>query len=598
MLDINEFKDNLIGYECVRVRDTQTIWLNDTSHDALAELPGPGSPAANFTRHFSFAPSANRCFTEAELDHDERRVYQAERYGGGGVGVNGGGGRVGNLGRFQVKGVGPNPVTGSGAVWHSYGSLNLVDAAYEAIYSSVLAPLLPLGCAKVHGLIRTSATGAYHAAQAGAGAATLSPTAGAFLVREQTLRPAHFMHAERFALARPTTLKQEPQRVRAVHRQLKSKFASPNHFVQFIGKFILSCCKQFAFARAARIAHGGVTPSNLCLDGRWIDLTEARFLSGGQNFRGTPSFYDEPQVIAEVVTQLVHVFGKSNQTQFNPAPLLRYFQSAYSGCFAYYALVVMGLPDAGLEALAESEDGKAYTQAYASVVLRGKQPRVELPAQPDPADPVIAFMRLSYLSLAAPSACVAPAGVLLRCQPAQAQAALTAFHKLFHLSLARAADAPGTAGGLDAFRFGGIACAIKALRWACLSAYFYRDRITSHLYYLTTDRPDELGAFIQQCIDQSRWIFDRACAGEVVILDNATVRVVFDQAQGRYRVSGASTAAFDRYRDCLAFLRDRYPRLRLAGDFDPAFYLDGIAEPVTALEQMTALPAAATPLEA
>ena len=138
MLDINHYPESLVGYACVRIRDTRTIWINPDGVDALAAELGQAPSDAAFARHCSYVSEANQRFGDAELDRSERRTYLAERYGGTGVGFNGGGGRVGNFGRFQSKGVGPNPLVGGGSTWHAYGSLNLTDAAYEAIRASAV----------------------------------------------------------------------------------------------------------------------------------------------------------------------------------------------------------------------------------------------------------------------------------------------------------------------------------------------------------------------------------------------------------------------------------------------------------------------------
>jgi len=575
LFDIDDFQDNLAPYECVRVRDTRTVWINDADIGDLAGVLDPAARDTSFARAFSYVPRSNRCFDEAALDTRDRRIYVAERYGGRGVGNNGGGGRVGNFGNHQVKGTGPNPVVGSDSTWHSYGSLNLVDAGHEAIYSTVLDRVLPIGCARIYGIIHSSATGALKSLAWGTSEARMEPAPGAFLVRERTVRPGHFMHAEMFAPPKASGLPGEPSRVRAAHRLLKAQFGDNNQFIRFIGQFILSSAKQFAFARAARIAHGGVTPSNICMDGRWIDLTEARFLSGGKNYRTLMPFHDEPGVIVEVVRSLTYTYGKSNLVQFNIEPLLRYYQTAFDGCFAYYALSILGLPDERLDDISESEDGKALATAYGAVILKGKLPLPGGPAGPDPEDPVIAFMRTCYLGLAQTED-----GALPRTP------AVTAFRNAF-----RGASALPEGAAPHLVRNAGIACAIKALRWAYLSAYYYRARITVTLYDLV-DNGDlsALGGYIQDAVDQSAWIFDTACTGCIVILETDGLRLTYDQARHHYDVTAGGERRFTRYADCLAFVTAAFPALRIGADFDPSFYLQGIADVLAGLERMDGVP--------
>jgi hypothetical protein len=583
MLDINDFPESLVEYECLRIRDTRTVWINPDGTDDLTKALGHAPSSASFARDFSYVPKSNRCYNAAELDEHDSRIFMAERYGGTGVGNNGGGGRVGNFGAFQAKGVGPNAMAHSVSVWHSYGSLNLLDAAYEAIYSTVLNNVLPLGCATIYGVIHTSASGAYRSQEPGSQKDEFAQASGAIMVRERTLRPAHFLHAANFSPAKSEGLMSETQRMCAVHRRLKTKFDSTNHFIRYLGSFILASCKQFAFARAARIAHGGVTPSNICLDGRWIDMTEARFLSGGKNFRGLTTFFDEPQVIAGVTNQLAYVFGKCNTWHFNTEPLMRYIESTFDGCFAFYTLSIVGFSNANLEQIAESEEGRAFAKTYSSVVLRHRRPVSDLPEHLDPQDPVIAFMRLCYLGLGDAEAAAPSLGQLLRCTATDALATIGAFRSMFRQSMAAEGQDrdPATSRGRA------IGSAVRALRWAYLSAYFYRFRISSHLYYVVGE--DDLpatGAFIKECIDESKRIFDTACRGKVPIVETPDVDIHFDQSRSVYTVGRSGEHTFARYADCLAFIKANYPHLRMRGSFDPFPYLDGIADVLASLERM------------
>ena len=584
MLDINDFKDNLVEFECHRIRDARTVWLNDEATSDLENLLDKGLSEASFARYFAYMSKANSRFGEGELDESDSRSFLAERYGGPGVGDNGGGGRAGNYGKFQVKGNGPNPLAGGKSVWHSYGSLNIVDAAYETIYSTVLGHVLPMGCAKIYGLIRTSDTGAFQLFGWGTEETELSPAPGALLVRERVLRPAHFMHAENFTPPKTSSLKREPMRIRSVYRQLKTKFDSDNHFIQFAGRFILASAKQFAFARAARIAHGGLTPSNICLDGRWLDLTEARFLSGGKNFRGQTPFLDEPQVIMESVSQLLYVYGKCSGAQFNIEPLRRYFERVFVNCFAYYSLSVLGLPEAHLENIAESDDGKAVAAAYDSVVRKSKAPLADLPERHDPNDPVIAFMRLAYLGLANSENTLQRFSDLLRTTPDKAHDVLVAFKDVLRSAALQRLESPS----LDRIRNCYIAGAIKALRWAYLSAYFYRGRIASQLHAMASEkRLDELGQYIQDCVAQSKWIFDTASTGQIIIARTGKIRITYDEALHRYALAGDCDCTFERYEDCLSFVTANYPDLQLSGTFDLDFYLQALVEVLTSLENMS-----------
>lgn len=575
MLNISDFSENLVEYACVRVRNTETVWINDAEIAMLSQVLGGDPTPESFAHFFSYLPPENSCFQEENLDLADVRMYQAERYGGGGIGNNGGGGRVGNYGGFQIKGTGPNPLGDStGSTWHSYGSLHLVDAAYEAIMSTILNQLLPQGCVKTYGLVFTSSSGALHAK-----GSVLHPASGALLVRDLSVRPAHFMRATLFSPTKSSKLMPDRHRVRLVNRQLRKQFEYDNNYVKYLGAFILSAAKQFAFALAARIAHGVLTPSNICLDGRWIDLTETRFLPGGTNFCGQTPFYQEAQIVVQVIVELAHVYGKSNGVQFNLIPLIAYYQKMFDSCFAYYSLGILGLPAAAQSDAAESDEGKLVAKALRAVITSNKTPLRKIDDVPDPKDPVVAFIRALYLALAGHQGFPAELACVLRRDGVEHQQVTDAFAKL--CAFAAGATDSGPSGAIQH-----IACAIKAWRWARLSALFYRSRITPHLFHLEAERsPADIGAYITECIDNANWIFSEATEGAIPILQTRALRLIFDTVRGAYVLDMGGTHLFTRYADCLRHLRNSDAQLVLDGNFDAVDYLDSLAVILAELER-------------
>lgn len=576
MFTIDNFSANLVDYDCVRILDTETVWINsDESLTLSTALNGTASPQA-FASFFSYIPQKNPCFNAEDFDLTDVRTYQAERYGGMGIGDNGGGGRVGNFGVFQIKGVGPNPTGKSASIWYSYGSLHLVDAAYEAIMSTVLNKLLPLGCVKTYGVIFTNRRGAFHSITMPNGEKSLQPIAGALLVREPSVRPAHFLRAEMFTPAKSSLLMRDSNRVRTVNRQLRQQFGSDNHYIKYLGKFILAAAKQFAFALAARITHGALTPSNLCLDGRWIDLTEVRFLSGGKNFFGLTPFYQDSQIVLRVIEELAHVYGKSNGVRFNTAPLFNYYQKMFDACFAQSAMVILGLPVNGQTAVAGSDDGKLVAKALLAVITANKTPMLHIEDVPDPKDPVAALIRTLYLSLANHQTNTGELAFILQ------RAGLV--YREIEAAFSRLCLFPYSDNGPSAANQR-LACAIKAWRWATLAAVFYKSRITSHLYYLAAVKtPGDIGTYISACASNAGWIFSTATTGAIPILHATSLQLFFDTSQGVYCLSTSKLQVFTRFADCLSHLREHYPALMLDESFDPSCYLRELSIILEALE--------------
>ena len=194
----------------------------------------------------------------------------AERYGGFGIGDNGGGVRCGNVDSFQIKGIGTNQLVGSGANFmHSYGGLNLVDAVHEAVSTMIFENVLPVGVAKVFGIILLGKRCAY--SNPDNNSSKPVEEFGALLIRESTDRSGHLLRAAQFDVKPEFShiMCSDVERIRSLYRAL----ASESDFINSIGRFLSGCANQIAFAHAVRVSHGNISPSNLCFDGKWVDLT-------------------------------------------------------------------------------------------------------------------------------------------------------------------------------------------------------------------------------------------------------------------------------------------------------------------------------------
>ena len=236
----------------------------------------------------------------------QRRTFYAERYGGAGIGSNGGGARCGTDGRYLVKGMGSNQLQGVGSpFWYGHGTLPLVDALAEAIWAKMLKHALPFGAVATPAVI---ATGRTSWTRERGGVRKEHP--GALLIREATLRLASF---ERAIFFNPETRSDgefvnkpalaDVQRTRSAANFLPSALlageladgASPSARSADAADAILEGLRnlgqkiamQSAAASAKRIMHGALTGSNIALDSRWMDLGCVTGLSG---FGLPPSF--------------------------------------------------------------------------------------------------------------------------------------------------------------------------------------------------------------------------------------------------------------------------------------------------------------------
>ena len=213
---------------------------------------------------------------------NDTKNFFAERYGGPGIAANGGGARCGLVGSVQIKGVGRNPLAGSRSpYWHSYGGETVAGGVRDAIWGEICHAALPFGAARVHGLIDTGTTVPRYAGELGASASSRR----GLTVRQPALRPAHFLRALGFSRAdeQRANLVADAERTRAAVHAIIPAFRSiygPARRDMPTASYINDCVTamfsryayQLAAARAKRIVHATISPSNLCLDGRWIDF--------------------------------------------------------------------------------------------------------------------------------------------------------------------------------------------------------------------------------------------------------------------------------------------------------------------------------------
>lgn len=341
----------------------------------------------------AYAIKDTACFSGIDFDLDDAIELTAERYGGEGTGANGGGGRCGNTARYQLKGVGSNCMVGDhDDLVHKYGGLDAPLAIIETIYTNLVSSILPLGAVKIRGLILTGGkTAFYHHPN--------NVCWGVIMMRDHCVRPAHFMRGPGF---RPQAEYRQKfigdvGRVRNINKNLSAHFKDHNRFIQFLGNYLHCCAKQFGFARAARIMHGTLTPSNITVDGKWLDLPLSSMLAGGVNYCLTSEFYAESHTPLKYALELLHNYGKYNGAVFSPDPLVNYYNKTLDGYFRHYVGFVVGLRLRTVE-VCDQEPWKQVANAVNQVIHAGKNIETRWPTRNEK-DPVFALIAGLFISL-------------------------------------------------------------------------------------------------------------------------------------------------------------------------------------------------------
>ncbi len=349
----------------------RTPGMLDMSDDELVErfawaVPAPRDPEG------TYAPRTRTLF--------------AERYGGEGVGFHGGGVRVGSDGELQIKGLGQNPLAGEGSLLdYSHGGLSIFEGIQEAIWSEVFDRALPFGAVRCPAVLSTGSPCWWvidrwgDALRGRYGDDVYLPRG--LLVREAAIRPAHF---ERAMLHRPpahvaATLPSDVERVRSAIRALPDVLPVPHGAeglspAERLRAGTLEMARRFAeqgaAAKSKRLIHGNISPSNICLDGRWIDFGSVTALPGWGNVGGYGPFWDDSEHFARIFSTLCFNIRKYYPARGEPVPqqeeLLDQYVRAHARSLELRFLALTGLP---FELLDGEEGAAEKTQLYRTLVL-------------------------------------------------------------------------------------------------------------------------------------------------------------------------------------------------------------------------------------
>ena len=271
-----DFPEVLVEFETYKVSGSKVVIFNKES--------AMGADENQILHDYSYLVGSPA--EAVKNSYVEKKTFFAERYGGDFISRNGGGGRCGFDGVFQLKGIGRTPLVGEhkDAV-HSNGMLDLESAIHEAIWGEVIQVALPYGAARAVAVIKINETfvldGKTHSR--------------ALLVREAVVRPAHFERAVLFKEeAVPKGLlsndalrvKKAMQRINAfLPRSLDSEFTNVSNwtcvdsFRAGIDELAVRYAKQFAVAKSKNIMHMMMSSSNLTITGGWLDLNSVTIVS-------------------------------------------------------------------------------------------------------------------------------------------------------------------------------------------------------------------------------------------------------------------------------------------------------------------------------
>lgn len=348
-------------FEVVKIKSCSMVWKK---HDEKADV---------ILDACAYVTPSSKYFSNILCDNSDNQMFYAEQYGGAGIGSNGGGVRAGNVGDYQVKGIGVNHLVGANAdVAHSTGIYSVVEAITETINSIIYNKILPIGVVNMKAIIHIGECSYFEQLPLALG------------VREKALRPAHFMRAacfEPFENNKPFVI-DDVERVRNMNKAFYESFPSQKEFTQFLELFLSNLANQFAFGRIHQIAHGALSPSNLSIDGKWLDLTNMSFIPSAINYcasKDTIPFYSEPFELGVFIEEWLHGFSKYNYINLDSEPFINYFHNQFDIYLLFYIPEKFGLSSNMMNAKEYEEAKSSLFELYNQVCETKKKPVVGFP---------------------------------------------------------------------------------------------------------------------------------------------------------------------------------------------------------------------------
>lgn len=335
------------------VPKSQLLWINRIDlKDSIEE----------FRTRFSFVIKDTPAFSNIVHDTNVLIAAEVERYGGSGIGGNGGGSRSANFYDAQIKGIGANILVGDGVPdHHGYGGLDIYCAAIEIVLTELLNQIMPLGAIANKGLIFIDQN---------AGRYDNSDCWAVLLIREIPMRPGHFLHAGSF---RPKSsnhwiYRSEESRIKNIYRDIDRKIGTTD-FINYLGKFLSASANQFAFSKMARLLHGGLSESNMSMDGRWLDVPLVGFVPSGKNWSQQSDFYTEEMLPLQFISHCLYNFTKYTKKVLNPQPLFNYYLEQLNEYKKLHCTFLLGIDSPQMQSIYDLNEVSKLCELFQNIII-------------------------------------------------------------------------------------------------------------------------------------------------------------------------------------------------------------------------------------
>lgn len=356
-----------------RCEDPRVVWSGVNDWHEICDCP------------LNYAYTCNQDVDASRNFAPESAWLLADRYGGNGLGRNGGSARCAVIGDVQIKGVG---LTGlfnrssdlPGDKWHSTGAVTLIEVGREAVFSSICDAVLPYGAVASLAIISTGTLTPNPDWQPGG----LEMVPRMLLLRRFATRPAHFLRNLLFVPG--PGMESDGVRVRRAMsgfaQVLSKELGAPES--DPINGGLIGLAHRVAFQQAAahakRLFHAALSPSNIALDGRYLDFGTMSAVPAFRRRTGTPDpagpdLWGEP-VLIEAMLAALHAHVDRYVEPNGPTPLLgvseliQEFRRVHAARMTMEFAKLSGVPESTLRTMPEGSRRRAY-ECMRSIALAG-----------------------------------------------------------------------------------------------------------------------------------------------------------------------------------------------------------------------------------
>jgi hypothetical protein len=252
-----------------RLRHARVLWLNRRAAAADPVHAAPGGTSEAYEAHllatcaYAMAEPDNAAWADG-FDPADRIVAHADRYGGAGIGLNGGSGRAAVIGAYLVKGVGRTPLVSVRTdAAHASGGAYLEEAVRETMVAEVVRAEFPHAAVPVLAIIDTGLV--QHWAHDG------KIERRVLVVRPCFVRPAHYVRATAYMSGNPAEGAADSERVLHMFRASERLLGKADFHARYRMLWV-RWAEQLAYGFIHRIVHGSNTMSNICFDGKMLDF--------------------------------------------------------------------------------------------------------------------------------------------------------------------------------------------------------------------------------------------------------------------------------------------------------------------------------------